>query len=61
MLLGKKQGGAAVGPHEWVKDGDVVEVPDALARELLAAAPEEWFEADASNVKKARQSRTVAE
>jgi len=34
--LKKEQGGSAVGEYAWDKDGDVTEVPDGLAAELLA-------------------------
>ena len=64
MLLRKKQGGASVGEYEWVKDGDAVEVPDSLARELIAAAPDEWSEAEndpAPKPRSSRSSRAVAE
>ena len=36
MKLKKATGGATIGEHTWKHDGDVVEVPDALAMELLA-------------------------
>ncbi len=34
--LKKEKGGTSVGPYAWDKDGDVTEVPDALAADLLA-------------------------
>lgn len=44
MFLRKRQGGASIGEHEWLEDGDVTEVPDSLGRALLASAPDEWTE-----------------
>lgn len=36
MWLKKATGGSAIGQYAWVKDGDVAEVPDPLAEQLLA-------------------------
>ena len=36
MKLKKAKGGASIDGYEWKHDGDVVEVPDDLAMELLA-------------------------
>ena len=36
MLLRKEQGGSTVAGFEWELDGDVVDVPDDLAMDLLA-------------------------
>lgn len=46
MFLKKATGGTSIGGHEWAADGDVTEVPDALAAELLALDPEEFSEVD---------------
>ena len=46
MFLKKKTGGSAIGPHEWTKDGDTVEVSDTLGAELLAIDPEEYAVVD---------------
>jgi len=35
MLLRKHQGGSSVGPYTWAENGDVCEVPDDLAADLL--------------------------
>lgn len=39
MWLRKHAGGSSVGPHEWKNDGDVTEVPDHLAEDLLRIDP----------------------
>jgi hypothetical protein len=36
MWLRKENGGCSVGSYEWPNDGDVVEVDDRTATELLA-------------------------
>lgn len=46
MFLRKKTAGNASGGYEWKKDGDVVEVPDALGEELLDRRDGEFEEVD---------------
>jgi hypothetical protein len=62
MLLRKKTGGSSIGDHEWANDGDAVEVPDTLGRDLLNSAPDEWSEATADEKPAVKPRRnTVAE
>lgn len=42
VKLVKKTGGSSVGEYSWAKDGDVVEVDDDLAAELLSIDPDEF-------------------
>lgn len=42
VKLVKKTGGSSIGEHVWAADGDVVEVDDVLAAELLVIAPGEF-------------------
>lgn len=44
MWLKKKRAGSASGGFEWENDGDTIEVPDRLGRELLELDPNEFEE-----------------
>lgn len=47
MLLGKKLAGSAPG-HTWENDGDVIDVDDVLALELIAIPGGGFYEARAA-------------
>lgn len=44
MLLRKAQGNVSIGDYVWEKDGDVVDVPDWMAHELLAIKGNDYTE-----------------